>query len=516
MKKTLLIFCAVPAILITSKTIAQTNCDPEEVDGLLVFEAERFELKGAWKLGEDADKASGGKYIYFDGANSYQNVNSANNISYTFKINNPGTYNLKWTMRQPAEEAGGDLGNDAWVYFSDDVGRANNEILTNFVKFVGRSDTNGNFTLNGAADINHTSYQIFVVFPSAGNYTMNMSGRSHGFQVDRIILNKDVSAADLPAKIALIAETNTCDSGDDNPTGEEVSIANPFTTFADHKTQMDLTINFETIAIRQIKVDLTETNGTVIKSASSTVSAGTGSTDITLNLDSPLLWSTAYLLKTSIYNEDGDTKIREVLNSFSATVDKTLNTIEFVEIPDPIYQVPTVIKIRYTASKSRDVFVQLRRNNWNAGTVRVNNLPAGTHTRDFTLNMSNLPGNGNNYYVRAMIRVNGTPWAGNINLIQEDNVVVNSNYTPLSVDSFDIKNNVTVYPNPFSDELNLKLDGAHDYKTIDIINLQGKLIRSFNVDGIENLKLNLDVAKGMYFLKAKGQNVSKVLKLIKK
>lgn len=358
MKRQLLkIACAI-LILTTCKTIAQTStdCDPEEVDGLLVFEAERFSLNGAWKIGDDAEKASGGKYLYYDGPNSYQNVNSANNISYTFKINNPGTYSLKWTMRQPAEEAGGDLGNDAWIYFSDDIGRANGT-MTSFIKFVGRSDTDGNFTLNGAADISHTSYQVTVVFPSAGNYTMNMSGRSHGFQVDRIILNKDIANDDLAAAIALIAETNTCGGEDENPTGEEVSIANPFTTFDDSATEIPLTIAYETIEARMIKVELTETNGTVIKSTTTQVAAGTDQTSLTLDLNAPLLWGKSFLIKTSLMNAAGDTTIRESLSSFSVTVDKSLNTIEFIDFPDPVYQTSNTVRIRYTSSKNRDILL---------------------------------------------------------------------------------------------------------------------------------------------------------------
>ncbi|GEM_PF-4439288 len=516
MKRQLLkIACAV-LILTTGKTIAQTDtdCPPEEVDGLLVFEAERFPLNGAWKIGEDAEKASGGKYLYFDGANSYQNVNSSHNISYEFKINNPGTYNLKWTMRQPAEEAGGDLGNDAWIYFSDDIGRANGT-MTDFIKFVGRSDTDGNFTLNGAADISHTSYQVTVVFPSAGNYTMNMSGRSHGFQVDRIILNKDVANDSLAAAIALIAETNTCGDDDENPTGEEVSIANPFTTFDDSATEIALTIDYETIETRIIKVELTETNGTVIKSTTTQVTAGTDQASLTLNLDNPLLWGKSFLIKTSLMNAAGDTTIRESLSSFSVTADPSLNTIEFIDFPDPVYQTSNTVRIKYTSSKNRDILLQLRRNSWNAGTMRVNNLPAGTHTRDFVLNLSSLPGNGNNYYWRAMIRVNGTPWSGNIQIIQEDDIVVDSNFE-LSVEEFDdINNKITAFPNPFSNELNIELNPAHEYSILDIVDVRGKIISSQNVKSITTLKLNLDIAKGLYFLKAKGSGISRVFKLVK-
>ncbi|MGY6648100.1 Ig-like domain-containing protein [Wenyingzhuangia sp. IMCC45574] len=200
------------------------TCTVEEVNGLLVFEAERFELKGAWKLGTDATKASGGKYIYFDGANSYGSVNPSNNISYTFKINSPGTYTFKWMMRQPEGERGSDLGNDAWFYFSDDIGKGrdkdkNDIVLGQFYKFVGRSTDD--FTLNGAVEVNHAQSWVRAIFPAAGEYTLNLSGRSHGFQLDRLILYKGIAFDDLPAELAKTAETENC--SDATPTAITLS-----------------------------------------------------------------------------------------------------------------------------------------------------------------------------------------------------------------------------------------------------------------------------------------------------
>jgi len=88
-------------------TECSATCDLIEKDGLLVFEAERFELKGKWELVENDNYASGGKYITYTGANSYKTPNLTHEISYTFHINNPGRYTVKWFMRQP-EEAEGD------------------------------------------------------------------------------------------------------------------------------------------------------------------------------------------------------------------------------------------------------------------------------------------------------------------------------------------------------------------------------------------------------------------------
>ena len=187
------------------------ECRVEESEGLLVFEAERFELKGQWELGYDADRASGGAYIYFSGANSYTSVNSSNVISYTFRINTPGNYTVKWTMRQPEGERGTDKGNDAWIYFSDDRGYAGSVRLEHYEKFYGRSDDN--FTLNGTAEVHDLGHKwLTAKFPAAGEYTLNIGGRSHGLQIDRIILFNGMTIDQAGQKISDIAETSNCGS----------------------------------------------------------------------------------------------------------------------------------------------------------------------------------------------------------------------------------------------------------------------------------------------------------------
>ncbi|MGC6431345.1 MAG: T9SS type A sorting domain-containing protein [Jejuia sp.] len=493
------------------------DCEPEEVDGLLVFEAERFNLQGAWKIGNDATKASGGKYIYFDGANSYQNVNSAHNISYTFKINNPGTYTFKWSMRQPPEEQGTDLGNDAWFYFSNDIGRGNNGlVLTKFYKFFGRSGSD--FTLIGAAEINHDSHGVSVVFPSAGQYTLNLSGRSHGFQLDRIVLFKDRSLENVPAEIALITETNTCEVDDDNPTGEEIALVDPMTTLGDSEMSIPLTVSYETVETRNIQVDITETNGTVIKSATVEVEAGTGQTDITVDLDAPLVWDRSYLIVASIKSIADDSTIREGLGSFSVVADKALTTIEIIDYPEVVYQTSNVIRVRYTAPLNRDVLVQWRKGTTTVKTVRVNNLPAGTHERDININLNSMPNDGSNYSWRALIRVRATSFVGNIEIVETPKVTVDANF--LSVEDFENNDGkISAYPNPFKDDIKIDLPQSHSFKTLDIIDLSGRVIYSTNVEGLTDYIIkNTDtiVKTGVYVLKVHGSGNSSTMKLVKK
>lgn len=52
------------------------TCKIVNKDGLIIIEAESFDLKGSWRVVEDT-KAFGGKYIEYFGANSYQSYTAA-------------------------------------------------------------------------------------------------------------------------------------------------------------------------------------------------------------------------------------------------------------------------------------------------------------------------------------------------------------------------------------------------------------------------------------------------------
>ncbi|WP_282123538.1 hypothetical protein [Algibacter mikhailovii] len=177
----------------------------EEKNGLLVFEAERFKLKGQWKMGYNSN-ASKSKYIYYNGPNAYEEVNMHNKISYSFKINNPGEYTVKWTMRQPEGERGTDKGNDAYIYLSDDMGSAGDINILHYEKFYGRSGNE--FVLNGVLEVHDLGHKwLTAKFPSAGEYTINLVGRSKGLQIDRIVMFKDIDIEEVENIIKNISET---------------------------------------------------------------------------------------------------------------------------------------------------------------------------------------------------------------------------------------------------------------------------------------------------------------------
>ncbi len=152
------------------------------------IEGEHFDLHGQWAFKDD-DKASGGRYIEYIGPNSYQQVVKGNTCESNFEIKEPGTYTVKWLMRQP-EDAEGDKSNDAWINFPDAI-QIGLEPIKGFHKFVGRGKID--FTMNGQLDLHHAQPWMTVKFEKPGFYTIQLSGRSEFLQIDKVILYKDMS-----------------------------------------------------------------------------------------------------------------------------------------------------------------------------------------------------------------------------------------------------------------------------------------------------------------------------------
>ena len=244
------------------------TCDVAERDGLLVIEAERFNLKGSWRIVEGDPVASSNKYIEYYGPNSYQSQNLAHEIDYTFRIETPGRYTFKWFMRQP-EEAEGDLSNDVWIKMDGNVGLSGGTPISNYAKFVGRSKQV--FTMNGTLDINHQSSSFGADFPTAGNYTLKITGRSEHLQIDKVVFFKNsISGDDAVFRASEVTETTTCS---DVMVLNAVSVkesAIPYQgiTVYPNPASNELKVSFETLPVQPVQVNLYDLNGRLVKAAS--------------------------------------------------------------------------------------------------------------------------------------------------------------------------------------------------------------------------------------------------------
>ena len=157
----------------------------------VIIEAEDLVISGAWKVVDDS-AASGGKYIVWEGLSS-EGVNSdpetGDIITTAIDITTPGTYSFKWLMRQPSDVAS-NHGNDSWLYFSDATRfgpQGTSDSYGAFIKVFGNA-ADGDFEYKGTAGVDGVKTQVAVEFATAGQYTMQIAGRSHGHEIDQIIL----------------------------------------------------------------------------------------------------------------------------------------------------------------------------------------------------------------------------------------------------------------------------------------------------------------------------------------
>jgi hypothetical protein len=189
-----------PATATPTPTTAPNANNPTAVGAQCVtIEAEALQIVGAWSRRDDGS-ASGGTYVEWEGLSREANNGApADVINTTFNISSPGTYRFIWAMRQPGDVAS-DKANDSWLNFpdADRFGPVSGGTYGGFVKIFGNSKDG--FGWSAKADHNHVKSDVAIEFGSAGQYTMQIGGRSHGHQIDKIVIYRDsISQADAIA-----------------------------------------------------------------------------------------------------------------------------------------------------------------------------------------------------------------------------------------------------------------------------------------------------------------------------
>ncbi|MEM1011534.1 MAG: hypothetical protein AAGI46_04855 [Planctomycetota bacterium] len=155
---------------------------PMSSGSMIVIESESLASSSGWEE-RASDSASGGRYVVYTQYNSFKNV-TPHRLVGQFEIDTPGRYTVKWLMRQP-DDVPGDQANDAWLTFPDVQQRGKKE-LDGFNKFYGRSKSE--FGFNGIVEVDHEHAWLTVEFPEAGTYTVELAGRSKGFELDCLVL----------------------------------------------------------------------------------------------------------------------------------------------------------------------------------------------------------------------------------------------------------------------------------------------------------------------------------------
>lgn len=199
----------ITTLALLSIKFSHAQCDDalfEEQNGIAVVEMESGNVTSSWIEETGTANFTGDAYIAWRGSNYF---NSPGNgiLEYKVKINNPGTYRFRWRNNIGVGSSTTD-NNDSWLKFPD-ADDFYGERGTSIVYPAGSGKTpnpngassNGWFKIyanalawNWTANTSDRDpHAIYAVFNSAGVYTIQVSARSNGHFIDRMVLyNEDL------------------------------------------------------------------------------------------------------------------------------------------------------------------------------------------------------------------------------------------------------------------------------------------------------------------------------------
>ena len=179
----------------------------EEQNGIAVLEMESGNLPSNWERETGEAGFTGNSFIAWRGSDFF---NSPGNgvIEYKVRINNPGTYRFVWRSQAGVGNSTTEH-NDSWLRFPDAddfFAVRGNGSSTIFPRGSGRTPNPNGSSSNGWFKIyvnnlnwdfrtvtsDNDPHNIFATFNSPGVYTIQVSGRSFGHFIDRMVLyNED-------------------------------------------------------------------------------------------------------------------------------------------------------------------------------------------------------------------------------------------------------------------------------------------------------------------------------------
>lgn len=198
--------------LALAASIGSVQADYQEVDGLVVIEAENTSSElGEWTLKTDVSGFAGNGYLEFEG-NRYLNGPANSPLEYTFQVAQSGIYQLHMHVARETIELDGkireDLANDCYVRVEGNFGAGPNPgdthnddapltLLKMDTKFFGGDDRNfvwaptdenpGHLDPGGHKNKRVARY----AFEAGETYKLVVSGRSKAFKLDRIVFALD-------------------------------------------------------------------------------------------------------------------------------------------------------------------------------------------------------------------------------------------------------------------------------------------------------------------------------------
>ncbi|WP_109299302.1 hypothetical protein [Aquimarina sp. AU474] len=204
-----------------------------EKNGLLTIEAEKSKFENtSWKQLQSIGEYTGDGYLVWEGDN-FLNKPGNGVLTYTIKIATPGTYRFIWrsyiTIGSNSSEH-----NDSWLRIPDAshfYGQKNNGHIvypkgTNLPPIPESAGQTSTEPAGGGKDgwfkiymnkanqwhwqsstSDNDGHNIYAIFDTAGDYTIEISGRSKGHGIDKFVLfNENTSQNDATTNNTSISE----------------------------------------------------------------------------------------------------------------------------------------------------------------------------------------------------------------------------------------------------------------------------------------------------------------------
>jgi hypothetical protein len=129
------------------------------------------------------------------------------------------------------------------------------------------------------------------------------------------------------------------------------------------------------------------------------------------------------------------------------------------------------------------------------------------HLRNDTIDIGDLPDN-REYFVQFHI----TDIFDNVSDTEVESFIKNST----NDDEYDFIKNAVVFPNPFTDEINVYLEQNLEYVKVQLFSMNGKIIHEEAHMHTDTINLSVNSASGMYLLKIKDNTTEKTFKILRK
>ena len=197
----------------------QLNCDIfAEQNGLLIMEVESALPSDEWALQTRVEGSTGTGYYEWKPGDPSQRTESPGGgiLTYTFDVANTGTY--RFILRSAAPHS--TEHNDVWARFTNNevVGiksNGNSEIDLGQNSWFKVYQNKGGDSWNWAANtVDHNAHQIFALIETPGIYTLQLSGRSTQFKIDRVVLFHE--SVSLGVATNLESQESNCQDGSSN------------------------------------------------------------------------------------------------------------------------------------------------------------------------------------------------------------------------------------------------------------------------------------------------------------